>query len=497
MKILILSSKINAEHQFTRLMQERGVGLLFPSDDEEAWQTLQAHGKTVDIALIQDNLGLKFLEKVKASSEYADLPMVLLADTWSEAECASHQEGSLGVNAYLRAPISEAQLIETIDAVLGSGSSESALEPVEPSISQGSLPPFTVLEDAGTIMLGADQRSGSSPSIMLESPLLPEDPPQAAPPPPSEQDPPTASPEINLAQGDSLSLILDGEPGEVSAPEPQPLPGFEPSPAEMDSEIQQEMPYLFKGARIDPALLFAEPLGDAVVPGGAAESPDMETVKKYLLLREQDVGVLSTQLKASQDQISIVEQLLREEKARNAELSHMAQEQKKRIDQFEEEKKAEFESLQIELSDLRFQIKTKTDKGKALEIQVRESNEEIERIKERVRMDIRKIRTREKELENRLEILKKDSEALIAAREGKIIELKRKLDLLEFNMDLLQDQYSREKEKTEGLKEKLGKVAQVVRVAGGLLEMSKSGASQLSAELEEFSESGDKEKEAS
>ena len=91
-------------------------------------------------------------------------------------------------------------------------------------------------------------------------------------------------------------------------------------------------------------------------------------------------------------------------------------------------------------------------------------------------MDIRKIRVREKELENRLEMTKNDSEALIAARENKIVELKRKLDILEFNMDLLQDQYSREKENSAKLHERLMKAAQVVRVAGGLLDSNKGGS---------------------
>ena len=127
-------------------------------------------------------------------------------------------------------------------------------------------------------------------------------------------------------------------------------------------------------------------------------------------------------------------------------------------------------ALQAELEELKFQNKAKSDRARIMEMQVREASDEIERLKERVRTDIRKIRVRERELENRLEIMKKDSEALIAAREQKIIELKRKVDLLEFNMDLLQDQYTREKENTGVLRERLAKAAKMVRVAGGLLD---------------------------
>jgi hypothetical protein len=254
---------------------------------------------------------------------------------------------------------------------------------------------------------------------------------------------------------------------------------------ENDQQVAQEMPYLFGGFQkqpsqpraFDPALLFAEPLGDAVVPGGAAQTPDLETFKKYLLLREQDVGVLSTQLKAAHDQIKLSEQVNREETAKNAELTHIVNEQKHKIDDFEKEKGSIVESLQIELGELRFQIKAKTDKARVLESQAREISEEMEHLKDRVRIDIRKIRVREKELENRVEIMKKDSEALLGARETKIIELKRKLDLLEFNMDLLQDQYAREKENSAKLRERLARAAQVVRVAGGLLDSPKGAGS--------------------
>ena len=52
------------------------------------------------------------------------------------------------------------------------------------------------------------------------------------------------------------------------------------------------------------------------------------------------------------------------------------------------------------------------------------------------------------------------------------IEVKRKLDLLEFNMDILQNQYEKEKQLTASFREKLDKAAQVVRVAEGLLDPS-------------------------
>ena len=223
-------------------------------------------------------------------------------------------------------------------------------------------------------------------------------------------------------------------------------------------------------ARPPGGLGYEQAMGDAVVPGGAAHSPDTETLKKYLMLREQDVAVLSTQLRTMQEQLAAMEEQVRMERARASELSHLVQEQAKRISDFDREKTAAVDEMQSEIDEVKFQLRARSDKGKLVEGRMREKDDEIDRLKERVRSDIRKIRVHEKELENRLEILKKDSEALIAARESKIIELKRKVDLLEFNMDLLQNQQAKEKENSANLRERLAKAAQIVRVAGGLLD---------------------------
>jgi hypothetical protein len=250
-----------------------------------------------------------------------------------------------------------------------------------------------------------------------------------------------------------------------------------PEGTDLGSALETQMPYLFskgKGeqAALNPAVVstFAHPLGDAIIPGGAVSAPDIETLKKYLLLREQDVAALSVQLKnAKEESVSLGHHLMAEG-SRAEELESIVSDQKRKIDDFEKEKAIALETLNSEIAEIRFQSKAKNDKAKLLEIQVQEASNEIDRLKERVRSDIRKIRVRERELENKLEITKKDSEVVLAARENKIIELKRKVDLLEFNMDLLQDRYSREKDSTAKLREKLAKAAQVIRVAEGLLD---------------------------
>ncbi len=476
--------------------------------------------------------GLEFLRFVKSTPQHSDLPLILTSGQWGDAEFAEHQTTPEGVNAYLHWPFDENAILSMIDAVIGLPEVEAAAPvamPAAPSdfvevTGEGSKS-GVVLEDASNLF-SQPLYEASETSIRLDAPDVPDDQPsiptaetgttgtlskitlegpmvtppvaQTSPAPEVAVPAPLEGIElsgIELSPEPSAPAVTDApraeDPSSIAIDLPESASGVsiptamhslesqlvEPqSVAEMQTEgddlqAASEMPYLFGGRSGAAAgIAFAQPLGDAVIPGGAAQSPDLETMKKYLLLREQDVAALSAQLKTAKDQIRSLEETLRTERGRNVELSHTVDEQRKKIEGFEREKAIEVESLQREIDEAKFQLKAKTDKARVMEIQVREATEEMERLKERVRQDIRKIRVREKELENRLEIMKKDSEALIGARENKIVELKRKLDLVEFNMDLLQDQYAREKERAALLKERLTKAAQVVRVAGGLLD---------------------------
>lgn len=403
------------------------------------------------------------------------------------------------------------------------GTGVSAAPPSAPPASAGAPPPPPVTKQEGTMRISLDLNAAESmqlesrnaedrPPAMIEVPVnasseeeKPSEAPSAAPSPgggaiefsldasiPSgmsslsmgmmsqaipSQDGILAS-QASIMLPDAVKTDSPTPISEIPSQDTPPVPfSTEATPEPEDKDAARQMPYLFgkiedaSPAQAAAALAaFAQPVGDAVVPGGAAQSPDLETLKKYLLLREQDVAALSAQLRASREQVSLVEERHKTEQAKNSNLTQELEQHKSKLELFNEEKAQAIEALQSEANELRFQMRAKADKANSLEAQVKIAAEEVEQIKKRVRLDIRKIRTREKELENKLEILKKDSEALISSRESKIIELKRKLDLLEFNMDLLQDQYMREKELTADLKLRLAKVAQAMKVAGGLLD---------------------------
>lgn len=274
--------------------------------------------------------------------------------------------------------------------------------------------------------------------------------------------------------GESAIPSFSSIPSMVSTPSISvPPPETAPAESAVAVDASAELPYLFgQTARPRPLPM----VGDAVVPGGAAQSPDVETLKRYLLLREQDVVTLGAQLQDARQQIRALEADIRQCHALMEEQGYRLEGQERREQEYEREKALLTQGVQAELDEARFDARARTEKVRQLESQVREAAQEMERLRERVRQDIRKIRAREKELENRIEMVKSETGAVLAARESMILELKRKLDTAEFNLDLAHDRLGREKDVSAELREKLVRASQAVRLAGGLLDPADSDA---------------------
>lgn len=89
--------------------------------------------------------------------------------------------------------------------------------------------------------------------------------------------------------------------------------------------------------------------------------------------------------------------------------------------------------------------------------------------------DLNRVRKREIELENKLEMLKADTKIQLKTREDKIIELKRRIDTLEFDMNTIQNQESRSLIKRTQLEGKLDSVIGTLRDAIEDLENKDAG----------------------
>jgi hypothetical protein len=139
-----------------------------------------------------------------------------------------------------------------------------------------------------------------------------------------------------------------------------------------------------------------------------------------------------------------------------------------------DEKKIELsiirKKLNDEMTDLKDRLKLFEEKKLILEEKNKILLSELERAAQKNKIDVKKVQMREKELEQRLELLKADSETQIRHRDLKILDLKRKLDGMEFDMESISVQEKRSVESRFELEDKLEKAIKTLRSAITVLE---------------------------
>lgn len=140
-------------------------------------------------------------------------------------------------------------------------------------------------------------------------------------------------------------------------------------------------------------------------------------------------------LKLAQQRILELEKEVEKYRLENEELASAgeiirsrSEELTSRIFALEKEKQEVSDSLQNELIIVKGTLQYK-------ETEVGRARQKIEELEARLKSDFKKIRVRERELENRLELVKAEKTALLRAKDENILELKRKIDHLQSEMD--------------------------------------------------------------
>ncbi len=139
-----------------------------------------------------------------------------------------------------------------------------------------------------------------------------------------------------------------------------------------------------------------------------------------------------------------------------------------------DEKKIELsivrKKMNEEISGLKDRVRLEEERRLILEEKNRILREEVDKSTQKNRIDVKKVQLHERELEQRLELLKADSETQIRNRDLKILELKRKIDGMEFDMESMQSQEKRTVESRFELEDKLEKAIKTLRNAISVLE---------------------------
>ncbi len=156
-------------------------------------------------------------------------------------------------------------------------------------------------------------------------------------------------------------------------------------------------------------------------------------------------------------------------------------EQKREVTQENIGLRTEIDDLRIEISIMRKrtekdsdhvkeQLKAHEDRKSMYEEKLKQYQKEIERLNHKLRVDFTKVKQREKELESQLELQSMDSENQIKSRDKKILELKRKIDSLEFNMENASIREQKFREDKDKLEERMNKIIHTLRNSINVLE---------------------------
>lgn len=150
-----------------------------------------------------------------------------------------------------------------------------------------------------------------------------------------------------------------------------------------------------------------------------------------------------------------------------------------------DEKKIELsiirKKLNEEINDLKDKLRVQEERKLILEEKNRLLSQELDKAGQRNKIDVKKVQIRERDLEQKLELLKADAETQIRNRDLKILELKRKIDSMEFDMESIGAQEQKSVESRYELEDKLGKAIKTLRTAISVLEDESDKSSVLEA----------------
>ena len=215
---------------------------------------------------------------------------------------------------------------------------------------------------------------------------------------------------------------------------------------------------------------FESPSKPIEIPKSVLKDGDIEVLRKYLRIKEEELSAALIAQEEIRNHNRVLQKDAHELQLRLREKEHLSEEAQAKAQAAEKEREELAQKLQQEQEHLESEVKAYQERIRQLEKEIDGSSERYEDLRNRVRKDIRRIRMHEKELEAKLEIARKDSETLLQARDQRVIELQRRIDSLEYDLDQVQDNRVQAEMEAERYLAKLSRVARALHIAIGMVE---------------------------
>ncbi len=204
--------------------------------------------------------------------------------------------------------------------------------------------------------------------------------------------------------------------------------------------------------------------------GDALTSDQTELLRKYISLKEAEVRDLKDQRGQYQNYLKRLTHDLETYTRRNREVMTELESLKRSDDSLKSELrhiKSQYEDqIQLLKNDYEERLRASGNYQSEYDDLVKKREE----WKERVREDLKRIKLKERELENKYELLKRDMQALLDSKDRHVLELKKKTDALELEQESLEDRLRNSNSVLGAVDAKKRRLIETLRLAITLLE---------------------------
>ncbi len=195
-----------------------------------------------------------------------------------------------------------------------------------------------------------------------------------------------------------------------------------------------------------------------------------EVLRKYIALKESEVRDLQDQHRQYETFLKKVSTQLETQSNRNREILSEMETLRRR----EESARHELRDIKAKHDEELIRMKNDFEERARLsggyEEQVEELHRKREEWKEKVKEDLKRIKLKERELENKYELLKRDMQALLESKDKHVLELKKKTDALELEMESLEDRLRHGNSVLGSIDSKKKRLIETMKLAITLLE---------------------------
>lgn len=216
----------------------------------------------------------------------------------------------------------------------------------------------------------------------------------------------------------------------------------------------------------------------------ALTNDQAELLKKYIALKETEVRDVREQQKQYRSFVKKLSQQLESLTQRNRELLTNLENTKRREESLRRDLQNTKERHEGELLLQKNDYEDRLSRYGNVKSEANQLEQRQQEWKEKVKEDLRRIKLKEKELENKYELLKRDTQALLDSKDKHVLELKKKKDALDFELEAFEERLRKANTVLSSIASKKHKLLDTLRLVMTLLEQIDAEADLASIEEE-------------